>query len=74
MSDYVMMRQIIIPAGTTLARAPRQTTYFEPHYEILLALGRDHVARLTVPESALRAFPDIFTKINKDPNPFAMDK
>ena len=48
---YVLLKQLVVKAGSVFERGPVRRDYSEPHYEFLITLSRDHTAMLTEPRS-----------------------
>jgi hypothetical protein len=48
-------KAITIPANARLGPAASKTTRYGPHYEIIIGIGKDNVAYLTLDEDALKA-------------------
>ena len=48
MEQYVVIKDIVIPAGTIMHRAPEQTERYGEHAEACIELSRDDTAYLTV--------------------------
>ena len=46
---------IFIPSGRELCEASVKTERFGPHYELVIGIGKDHVAYLTLDQDALVA-------------------
>ena len=54
-------KDIVIPAGLVMDDAPRITKRYMPFAEALIGFGRDHTARFTIDEDAIKSHPDQFT-------------
>ena len=61
---FVLLKQMVIKAGTLFSRGPSRVKYVERHYEFIIGLGTDHCAYLIVPESALEAMKE-FTELKE---------
>jgi len=46
--EMVLIRDVVIPAGTRLSRAPDQVSYHSEHYEALIGFGDDNTASLVI--------------------------
>jgi len=54
-AQLTLKRNIFIPANIILSSAPLERHYIEKHYELIIGIGNNHYATLTISESALRA-------------------
>lgn len=51
-----LLHAIFIPAERDLQEAPSKTERYGTHYELIIGIGKDHVAHLTLDQDALIAF------------------
>lgn len=63
--EYVVTGGITIPPGATFQRSVDEHKYIEPHYSVILAIGKDHTAELILSESAIQEHPQLFTMLKK---------
>lgn len=48
MADYVLLKDVVIPAGTILKDAPFKTIRVAPHKEALIGLTKDSCASFII--------------------------
>ena len=58
----ILKKDILIPAGTKLVRAPKSITFSENHMEIVVAFGANHSSSMFIDEETLREHSDIFSQ------------
>ena len=46
--EMVLVRDVVIPAGTRLARAPSKQELDDSHFEALVGFGADNTASFTI--------------------------
>jgi hypothetical protein len=56
----ILKKDVVIPAGTVMGRAPVKTERVEPFYEALIEYGNDHVAYFTFNIDGIREFCEDF--------------
>lgn len=61
--DYVLLKPLVIPAGTRLIKGPAVRQYAVPHYECLIGFGINYSATLTFDEEMIEAHPETFAEL-----------
>lgn len=62
-SEYVLLRDIVIPAGAVFKTAPDGVQRGVPHKELLVGIGPDTCGSLVFSEEEILMHPDRFRRI-----------
>lgn len=62
-TEYVVIKPITLMPGLLLKQAAKRIEHIEPHYELLIGIGKDHVASMIVSQETILAHPKLFVRI-----------
>lgn len=60
---YVLIKDIVIPAGTIFRSAPCQIKRYMPYFDTTIGFGKDETADFSLSEEAIAAFPNYFAPV-----------
>lgn len=63
-SEYVVIKDIVIPRGTVLKQAPTEIKYSSEHSEAILGFGKDQVGYFQINNQAIKEFPEYFAELH----------
>ena len=65
---FINLKPLTIDPGTKFDIGPSIISFGEPHYEVIIGIGKDDTCYLYVPESTIKAHPKIFATLKNTGN------